>query len=335
MRATPDVHSLPEVTVVVPTKNRWRALELALDSALRQEDVDVEVIVVDDGSRTEAPPRIEDDRRVRLLAHETSLGVARARNTGIAAARGEWVAFLDDDDIWSPRKLRAQLDTASSQEASFVYSDVLALDERLRPTAVLAAPDPETLAASLLHQQVIPAGASNVTVATALVRSLGGFDENLVQLADWDLWIRMAQSGRAAASREVLVGWVKHPENMLLTKRQSIFRELEYLIEKHRAASAELRAEFDRVGFVRWVAGGHGRAGRRFRAARLYLDCGLADRNVRDFARAARILLGPRPMRMRRRAIPPERAIAWLARYRELQARGTEPAPCSRLRAFG
>src|SRR5688500_342442 len=97
----------PEVTVVIPTRDRWNLLERrALRSVLAQEDVRLEVVVVDDGSSEPAPPSIERDERVRVVRHETSRGVPAARNTGIGEATAAWTAFLDDDDLWAPRKLR-------------------------------------------------------------------------------------------------------------------------------------------------------------------------------------------------------------------------------------
>ncbi|HWC32537.1 MAG TPA: glycosyltransferase family 2 protein, partial [Actinomycetota bacterium] len=122
----------PEVTVVIPTRDRWSLLATAaLPAALVQEDVDLEVVVVDDGSRDETPERLAEltDPRLRVIRNLEPLGVAQARNAGIAAARGRWLAFLDDDDLWSPRKLRTQLDAARAAGASFVYAGVINVDE--------------------------------------------------------------------------------------------------------------------------------------------------------------------------------------------------------------
>src|SRR5205085_9235299 len=88
--------------------------ELAVSQALGQYGVCVEVIVVDDGSTDDTAGRIRriDDTRVRLSRKETAVGVAAARNRGIDLATTEWVAFLDDDDVWSPSKLQVQLQRA-------------------------------------------------------------------------------------------------------------------------------------------------------------------------------------------------------------------------------
>ena len=158
--------------------------------------------------------------------------MARARNAGIAVARGEWVAFLDDDDLWAPLKLRSQLDAAHAEDASFAYSAAAWLDERKHFLHALASPDPDGLDVRLLRWNEIWAGCSNVIARTEVIRRLGGFDEHLFQLADWDLWIRLAFDGRAAAVGEVLVGYVMHSQSMLLNDRRDVFAEFRYLVEK-------------------------------------------------------------------------------------------------------
>ena len=95
----------PEVSVVVPTRDRWELLSTcALPSATCQEGVAIEVIVVDDGSSdgTAAGLAALDDPRVLTVRHDRPRGVSAARNSGIRAARGTWLAFLDDDDLWAP-----------------------------------------------------------------------------------------------------------------------------------------------------------------------------------------------------------------------------------------
>jgi len=93
--------SIPEVSVIVPTRNRCLELGLAVRSALGQLGVQLEVVIVDDGS-TDATGQLVSrisDPRVRYLRRTMSVGVSAARNAGIAEARGRWIAFLDDDDV--------------------------------------------------------------------------------------------------------------------------------------------------------------------------------------------------------------------------------------------
>ena len=97
----------PEVSVVVPTHNRSGLLAQTLHSVLWQRGVDLEVLVVDDGSADDTAEMVAGlaDPRIRLLRHDHPQGVSAARNRGVAAASGRWLAFCDDDDLWAPDKL--------------------------------------------------------------------------------------------------------------------------------------------------------------------------------------------------------------------------------------
>jgi hypothetical protein len=331
--AAADPRREPEVTVVIPTKDRWSLLATsALPSALGQEGVEVEVVVVDDGSTDATSKRLRalGDARVRAVRHDTPRGVAQARNAGVAAARGEWVSFLDDDDLWSPRKLRAQLDAAGSVDATFVYGGVAWVDHGHRFLFALRPPDPEGLASRILRWNVMWGGCSNVMARTDVVRRLGGFDEQLFQLADWDLWIRLALDGRAAVCPELVVGYVMQPQSMLLTDRRDVFAEFDYLVEKHRSVAEELGVHPDGASFSRWVAMGHLRAGRRRVAARTYLRGAVRYRDPGAAARAVGAAGGLRGLRAAQALLAPlgrgrdERVDAaepdWLGRYRGEEA---------------
>ncbi len=105
---------MPLVSVVVPTHNRARLLRRTLRSILAQHMVDLEVVVIDDGSTDDTGDVAATDPRVLVIRNRESAGVSAARNRGIAAARGEWIAFCDDDDLWSPDKLNRQLTAADA-----------------------------------------------------------------------------------------------------------------------------------------------------------------------------------------------------------------------------
>jgi glycosyltransferase involved in cell wall biosynthesis len=309
----------PEVTVVIPTRNRWRRLSVALEGALRQEDADLEIVVVDEASSDETPERLADldDSRIRVFRHEQARGVAQARNRGIREARGEWVAFLDDDDVWSPRKLCSVLDAASSRRACFAYSGAVYLDDGMRAIWVEHAPDPDHLPDRILESYVVPAGCSNVVCRTDVVRQLGGFDEQLFHLADWDLWIRLAEAGPVAAAQELLVGYVRHPTNMLMRDPYDAVEELDYLAEKHESRRAQRGVELDRAGFSRWIAAVYQQSGRRLAAVHELLRGAVAYRSGENLMRAAVTLLRPpMPIRRRRLAGFREAEPEWLDLYR-------------------
>ncbi len=327
---------VPEVTVVIPTRDRWDMLfTAALPSALGQEDVDLEVIVVDDGSTDLTPDRLADvaDPRLRVVRHDRPRGVAQARNAGIRAATSEWIAFLDDDDLWAPRKLRLQLEAADAEGAPFVYGGAAAVAEDRSWLYSLPPVDPATLRSTLLSRNVLWGGCSNVVAKADGLRRLGGFDEELFQLCDWDLWIRLALAGPAAACQEVVVGCVEHPRSMLLTSEDDIFVEFAYLEAKHRATSEAEGVPFDRALFTRWVALGHRRAGRTFRSMRVYLRGAVSNRDPANVARALETLLGARDAGWARRVlgrphldgrtVEPGAEPAWLALYRRTATRSS------------
>jgi glycosyltransferase involved in cell wall biosynthesis len=294
----------PEVSVVIPTRNRWRLLSKALDCAFSQAGVDVEVLVVDEGSTDETVAELAAirDPRLRVLRNEQATGVARARNRGIEEARGEWIAFLDDDDLWSPAKLRLQLDTARLHEATLVYCGAVQITEAGKHLETQAIPIPGELHLRLLEMNVMPAGSSNVMVRAELLKQEGGFDTSLFQLADWDLWIRLAAISRPAACADVLVGYVRHATTMLVMREQEVFDEFAYIVAKHRAASEAAGVRFDPANVLRWMAGEYLFSGRRGKAARTYVRGAVAYRDLANVAKAAAVLLGARPPHMRRTA---------------------------------
>ena len=302
----------PLVTVVIPTRNRWELLSKhGLASALGQEDVQLEVIVVDDASTDGTAERLLAlaDERLLVVRHVEQLGQARARNRGLAEARGAWVAFLDDDDVWSPRKLRSQLEAAEARNAVWAYTTMLVLDHHTKVIETVPAPDPDEIRSLLRLRNALSAGASAVMARTDVARDVGGFDTELDELADWDFWLRLADAGSAAAATEPLVGYFRHPQQMRLTGESDISAEFAHLAAKHGFEGQDLH-------FSRWVAMGHLRAGRPVKAAGTYLRAGLAHRSPGNIARAAGALLGERAFAFRRRLLAERAEPAWLELYR-------------------
>lgn len=277
----------PEVSVIIPTRDRWHLLSAhALPSALGQQDVDLEVLVVDDGSSdetTDGLARVRDPR-LRVLRNEHTTGVSGARNTGIDAARGGWLAFLDDDDLWSPRKLRSQLNALGASRWGF--ASVVVVDESLRPVSVLRPPGPEAVAAALAFGNVV-GGPSNVVAETELVRELGGFDEHLSHSADWDMWLRLAQTGTPGVCRDVLVGAVRHSQRMIVRDSPDIRVEMSRLFAKHGGASRR-----QQLAVAEWLAYEHRLSGRHLRAAFVHGRAGVRYRSPGNVVAALGALLG-------------------------------------------
>jgi glycosyltransferase involved in cell wall biosynthesis len=307
------ISDAPDVTVVVPTRNRWRFLSQgALPSALAQENVDLEVIVVDDASTDKTATELAslNDERVRVLRNRTRKGLAGSRNAGIAAARGEWLALLDDDDLWAPSKLRKQLDLAASTGASFIYSPALYVSGDRESVELVPAINPTDLTPRLLAGEAIPAGGSNVLITSRAIRLVGGFDEKLMHLGDFDCWVRLDRICRAARCEEPLVAYVQHPTAMHLRKPWRVPSDVRRIHRKHRSQYQTLGRRFDGEAFVLWVAYQHRVAGRTLRAAGAYSVAAWHYRSLHHLAQAAVLLPGTharalaRPLvrRLRRRS---------------------------------
>src|SRR5919201_2818545 len=218
------------------------------------------------------PP--EEDR-VRVIYPSEARGVARARNLGIEEAAAEWVAFLDDDDLWAPTKLASQLAAVRESGAGWAFTSALAIHDDTRPVELFRAPSPDGLVRALFEYQLIPAGCSNVLARRELLRSLRGFDESFYQLADWDLWIRLAAADRAVGIDEILVAYVQHEGSMLLTHEDWVFTEYNRFRRKFRPMARELRSPLNDEGYAFWISNRLEDAGLRWRAMKASLYAGL------------------------------------------------------------
>jgi Glycosyl transferase family 2 len=295
---------MTDVSVVIPTHDRRRLLGQAVRSALGQTGVEVEVVVVDDGSTDGSAGALAalGDTRVRLVRHERPRGVAVARNAGAEVARGAWVALLDDDDLWAPDKLRRQLAAASAAAAGWAYSGVVEVDGEGQLLGGRPPPSPDELLAGLRRRNPMPAGSSNVLVHADLLSTSGGFDPGLRHLADWDLWLRLAGLGPPACVPAPLVAYRLHPGQATLDTTGMLAE----------ARALEARHGVDRTAILRWAAWSHLRTGHRRAALRAYANAVLAG-DVASLARVAMAVLHPRPATARRPWRSPSTDLSWLA----------------------
>ena len=253
--AAPGRGGHPRVSVVIPTRNRAGMIAAAAGEALGQVGVDGEAIVGDDASTDATADALAAiaDPRLRIVRRSERGRLAAARNSGIEAARGEWVAFLDDDDLWSPDKLRLQLAAAEVAGAGLAYAGAVTVGAGLEPLHRWRLPAPDRLLDELLALNVMPAGASNVVARTALVRELGGFDAELSHTTDWDMWIRLAAASTAAAVADPLVAYRLH-DGQESRRGDEMLAELAIIDANHRALRAERGVELDRAGFESYAA---------------------------------------------------------------------------------
>jgi glycosyltransferase involved in cell wall biosynthesis len=248
----------PVVTVVIPTRNRHQFLRRCLTTVLDQVGVDLEVVVVDDASDPpmDTEPELADlfrDPRLRVLRFEQCRGVAAARNEGIAQARGRWTAFIDDDDVWAENKLSAQMGALRrNPQAVWSCTGEVHLGIGLNVFGVVLPAAPEQILERLYRSNSVPGGGSSVVVSTQKLKDLGGFDPSFSVLADWEMWMRLAQLSPPAVVARPLVGYVRHVGGMSLDRRSSL-REVKQLEAKHHRHQPE-RTRVDRFGYYVYLA---------------------------------------------------------------------------------
>jgi glycosyltransferase involved in cell wall biosynthesis len=316
----------PDVSVVIPTRNRRALLRRSLGSALGQEGVDVEVIVVDDGSTDGTADQVigMDDPRVQLVRNDAGRGVSAARNAGTGRARGPWVAFLDDDDLWSPHKLAAQLAAlgaraARADTAEWSCTGCVLIDEADRVVGAAGTGGDTVDARRLLVANAVPAGGSGVVVSTEVFRALGGFDETLSLYEDWDLWARLALRGPAAAVDRPLVAY--RVWQSVSSREVDLVGAWQVVTARHAAAAAALGVEADPADLHRYRAFRALRSGRHQEAAEAYRSLGACTGGARSRV-AARLAARHGAVLLRaftgrdRRAVPAAvraEAESWLA----------------------
>ena len=208
----------PLVSAIIPAFNAEPFIKAAIDSVLAQTWQPMECIVVDDGSTDGTADRVmQYGDKVQLLRKPNG-GVATARNLGVAHARGEFVAFLDADDVWLPEKIAKQVSLFNARpELGMVYSGVIVADAALNPIGALDAVSGERALFNTLTQT---APGVPVTMTGMLRRdvylSAGGFDEQFRKSADLDFVCRVAMQYPIAPVSEPLAIYRQHEGQMHL-----------------------------------------------------------------------------------------------------------------------
>jgi len=198
---------MPTVSIIVPAYNQCRYLGDAIRSALAQTHADHEVMVVDDGSTddTAVVCRSFTDSRVRYVWQENR-GLSAARNTGIREARGDFLSFLDSDDLFLPEKLELLLGAFERDPGLGLVAGQAVLIDRhgQRIGEVFDRPLPDEPTDLLLGN---PLHVGSVLLRRGWQERVGLFDESLRSYEDWDMWLRLARAG-------CRMGWVAQPVSL-------------------------------------------------------------------------------------------------------------------------
>ena len=222
------------VSAVIPVYNGREFIQAAIESVFAQSHASVECVVVDDGSTDGTGELVARMTLPVRYVRQTNMGVARARNVGAAAAEGEYLAFLDADDVWEPEKISQQLlslDQAPFRAAVCACTVTDAAGRNLRVVRM------DSRSGSLVDM-VLFAGASVVsTSSTALMArhdffALGGFDERLSTSADWDFLARcILRDGGVAYVDDPLVRYRLHGRNMS-RRIEAVEEDMQYCFRK-------------------------------------------------------------------------------------------------------
>lgn len=186
-----DETTLMDISVVIPTYNRDAVISRAIDSVLAQNLPAKQIIVVDDGSTDDTQNRVSNQYPQVELISTDNKGVSAARNLGIQAATGDWVAFLDSDDEWLADKLLKQSEAIEHSKGFLIcHTDEIWIRNgvRVNPMKKHAKPG------GWIFQQCLPlccVSPSSVLIHKTIFDSVGMFDENLPACEDYDLWLRI------------------------------------------------------------------------------------------------------------------------------------------------
>ena len=210
----------PTVSVAICLYNRAALIFSALDSVLAQTFQDFEIVIVDDGSTDAGPESIERhyrDPRVRVI-RQPHRGLSMTRRATIDASRGEFVAFLDSDDLWHPQKLERQVAAASADESlALVCSDCRFIDEQGRPCGLMS--DIYRLAdvdwsRVDMHAELLRRGCfvwqSTAMARAHLLRSIDPYDPDYPYVADYDTWLRLSKRHAMLYMPDILASWRVH-----------------------------------------------------------------------------------------------------------------------------
>ncbi len=262
---------MPRVSVIILTRNRAHMLPTAIESVLGQTFRDIELIVVDDASTDDTPSVVAHyGPRVRYVRKPHNEGEAAGRNTGLHAAIGEFIAFLDDDDYYFPEKIALQVRMLDARpEIGLAYCRFVYADAQGKPvwqSGVL--PEGDVLAELVSFCFVL---SHAPLTRRSSFEQIGDFDTTLPSSPDWDMWLRMARAGiRFGCVQRPLVAYRQHGAN--ITKGVDRWRAAHTLI---------LDRIFSDSGLPKAVAAQRGQAYASSRAS-----SAIAYYNCNDIARA-------------------------------------------------
>lgn len=269
------------ISVIIPTYNRSDVISRAIESVLTQTFPDFELLIIDDCSTDNTKQIVNrfDDPRVCYFRHDMNQGGSAARNTGIDHAEGDYIAFLDSDDEWFPRKLERQVNYLESLPEEWVavyckwegkrngyFGKIRGLMSRYFSDKV-GAKGGEELIPHILTMTFPIGGASTLLVKRETVEAMGGFDESFQRHQDWEFLIRLLQHGKlGCVSKELFRKYstgAPDPTSLEETKQQ-FFEKFSYLIQRYEDEGYRIMARHQLVLARKYYQSGNFHQGNKY-----------------------------------------------------------------------
>ena len=230
----------PTVSVIIPIYNRAHLVGRSIQSVLNQTYKDFEIIVVDDGSTDNTEDTIREfqkkDKRIKYIRRKKNKGSSAARNTGIKAAGGEYIAFQDSDDEWLPEKLKKQIDVFKniSSEVGIIYSDMWRIVGNKKKYFY----SPEIMSEDkIIYEQSLDYRVANIGIQTALLKKkifnkVGMFDEEFHRFIDLEFFIRLSKHYHFYHIKEPLVNYF-YTNNCISSNGKALIAAQKLILEKY------------------------------------------------------------------------------------------------------
>lgn len=226
---------MPMVSIILPTYNRAHLISRAIRSLLQQTYQDFEIVIIDDASTDNTKEVINsfNDPRIRYLNHEINRGLSAARNTGIKASKGEYLAFQDDDDLWTKDKLEKQMHIFDENaKIGVVYSGII----RIKSGKEIYEHPPDNVKKNgYVYKEVfydLPIYMVTAVIKKSCFDKIGLFDESLPSFEDKDIFIRLSKHFEfRLVDKPLVISWVS-PDS--LTRNTDFLKKsTEILLKKH------------------------------------------------------------------------------------------------------
>ncbi|RPJ29520.1 MAG: glycosyltransferase family 2 protein [Chloroflexi bacterium] len=227
---------VPLVSIIIPTYNRSAYIARAVKGAQDQSFSDHEIIVVDDDSKDNTARIVAElssaDPRIRWIKHSVNRGSQAARNAGIKAARGEWIAFLDSDDEWLSSSLEVRLAEAEKHKVKIVYSDCYVEYAATRRRALFGIRP----LSGMIYKEILGAPGpmfQSLLVHIDALKEIGYLDESIMSYQEWDTSIRLAKVYAFGFVKEPTFIYHRHTDETISSNPFRNARGYEQVVQKH------------------------------------------------------------------------------------------------------